>query len=146
MEIDAQEKLEKRLPAIGEDEFEEKMIVGGVELTPESSLKELKQARKLLGVGVTGSQQLLWQRLKKEVAENKLKTMVDISKSIQKEFERDKALHELTHLPKADWCGSCTATRSREENFETSRKRQDGSLVSMDFKFTGTRDEENAKF
>ena len=159
MEIDAQEKLEKRLPAIGEDEFEEKIIVGGVELTPESSLKELKQARKLLGVGVTGSKQLLWQRLKKEVAENKLKTMVDISKSIQKEFEQDpsgpkpvyeptpeeKALHELTHLPKADWCESCTATRSREDNFETSRKRQDGSLVSMDFNFTGTRDEENAK-
>ena len=155
----AQEKLEKRLPAIGEDEFEEKMIVGGVELTPESSLKELKQACKHLGIGVTGSKPLLWQRLKKEVAENKLKTMVDVSKSIQKEFERDpsgpkpvyeptpeeRALHELTHLPKADWCESCTATRSREDNFETSRKRQDGSLVSMDFKFTGTRDEENAK-
>ena len=159
MDIDAQEKLEKRLPAIGEDEFEEKMIVGGVELTPESSLKELKQACKHLGIGVTGSKPLLWQRLKKEVSENKLKTMVDISKSIQKEFERDpsgpkpvyeptpeeRALHELTHLPKADWCESCTATRSREDNFQTSRKRQDGSLVSMDFKFTGTRDEENAK-
>ena len=159
MEVDAQEKLEKRLPAIGEDEFEEKMIVGGVELTPESSLKDLKQACKQLGIGVTGSKQLLWQRLKKEVAENKYKTMVDISKSIQKEFERDpsgpkpvyeptpeeRALHELTHLPKADWCESCTATRSREDNFETSKKKYDGSLVSMDFKFTGTRDEENAK-
>ena len=159
MEVDAQEKLEKRLPAIGEDEFEEKMIVGGVELTPESSLKDLKQACKQLGIGVTGSKQLLWQRLKKEVTENKYKTMVDISKSIQKEFERDpsgpkpvyeptpeeRALHELTHLPKADWCESCTATRSREDNFETSKKKHDGSLVSMDFKFTGTRDEENAK-
>ena len=159
MEVDQQEKLEKRLPAIGEDEFEEKMIVGGVELTPESSLKALKQACKFLGVGVTGSKHVLWQRLKKEVAETKLKTMVDISKSIQKEFERDpsgprpayeptpeeRALHELTHLPKADWCESCTATRSREDNFETSKKKYDGSLVSMDFKFTGTRDEENAK-
>ena len=37
------------------------MIVGGVELTPESSLKKLKQARKLLGVRVAGSKQLLWQ-------------------------------------------------------------------------------------
>ena len=143
MEVDQQEKLEKRLPAIGEDEFEEKMIVGGVELTPESSLKALKQACKFLGVGVTGSKQLLWQRLKKEVAETKLKTLVDISKAIQKEFERDptaqrqpyepsaeeKALHELTHLPKADWCESCTATRSREDNFETSKKKYDGSLV-----------------
>ena len=71
MEVAAQEKLASRLPTIGEDEFEEKMIVGGVELTPESSLKELTQARKFLGVGVTGSKQLLWQRLKKEVAENK---------------------------------------------------------------------------
>ena len=59
MQVDAQEKLEKRLPAIGEDEFEEKMIVGGVELTPESSLKELKQACKHLGIGVTGSKPLL---------------------------------------------------------------------------------------
>ena len=117
MEVDAQEKLESRLPTSGEDEFEEKMIVGGVEITPESPLKELKQACRHLGIGVTGSKPLLWQRLKKEVAENKLKTMVDISKSIQKEFERDpngprpvneptpeeRALHELTHLPKADW-------------------------------------------
>ena len=147
------------MPTIGEDKFEEKMIVGGVEITPESSLKELKQACKHLGIGVTGSKPLLWQRLKKEVAKNKLKTMVDISKSIQKEFERDpngpkpvyeptpeeRALHMLTHLPKADCCESCTATRSREDNFETSKKKYDGSLVSMDFKFTGTRDEENAK-
>ena len=51
MEVDQQEKLEKRLPAIGKDEFEERMIVGGVELTPESSLKALKQACKFLGVG-----------------------------------------------------------------------------------------------
>ena len=77
MEVGAQKKLESRLPTIGEDEFEEKMIVGGVELTPESSLKELQQACKFLGVGVTGSKQLLWQRLKKEVAENK--QFVDIT-------------------------------------------------------------------
>ena len=84
MEVDQQEKLEKRLPAIGEDEFEEKMIVGGVELTPESSLKALKPACKFLGVGVTGSKQLLWQRLKKEVAETKLKTLVDIYQRLSK--------------------------------------------------------------
>ena len=71
----------------------------GVEITPESTLKTLKNACKLLGVGVTGNKQLLWQRLKKEVAENKLKTMVDILKSIQKDFERDpsgpKPVYEL---------------------------------------------------
>ena len=60
MEVDAQEKFESRLPTIGKDEFEEKMIVGGVEITPESLLKELKQACKHLGIGVTGSKPLLW--------------------------------------------------------------------------------------
>ena len=49
------------------------MIVGGVEITPESTLRTLKNACKLLGIGVTGNKQLLWQRLKKEVAENKLR-------------------------------------------------------------------------
>ena len=158
MEVDAQEKLESGLPTIGEDEFEEKMIVGGVEITPESSLKELRQACKHLGIGVTGSKPLLllWQRLKKEVAENKLKTFRRQFRKSLREIRMDRnrfmnrapeerALHELTHLPKADWCESCTATRSREDNFETSQKKHDGSLVSMDFKCTGTRDEENAK-
>ena len=92
-------------------------------------------------------------------AETKIKAAVEISKSIQKEFEREpkgdlrqydptpeeRAKHELTHLPKEPWCESCTATRSREDNFSVSEKKYDGSLVSMDFKFTGTRDEENAK-
>ena len=48
------------------------MIVGGVELTPESTVTALEQVCKLLGVGVAGSKQLIWQRLKKEAAENKL--------------------------------------------------------------------------
>ena len=159
IDIDTQEKLEKRLPAIGEDEFEEKMITGGIELTPESSLKELKQVWKLLGIGVIGNKYLLWQCLKKEIIQIKFKMIVDISKSIQKEFERDpngsksiyestpeeKALHELTHLPKADWSENYTAARSREINFETSRKRQDGSLVNIYFNFFIRRDEENIK-
>ena len=58
----------------------------------------------------------------------------------------ERAKHELTHLPKAPWCESCNSTRSREDNFEPSQEKCDElSLASMDFKFTGTRDEENAK-
>ena len=130
MEVDAQEKLEARLPTIGEDEFEEKMIIGGVELTPESSLKELKQACKLLGVGVT-SKQLLWRRLEKEVSENKLKTMVDISKSIQKEFERDpsgpKAVYEPTPGERALQTGVTVALLREAE--KTTLRRQRSSTM-----------------
>ena len=83
MEVDSQEKLESRLPTIGEDEFEEKMIVGGVELTSESSLKEVKPACKSFWNRSYWKQTVtMAKRLKKEVAENKLKTMVDISESI----------------------------------------------------------------
>ena len=102
---------------------------------------------------------MLWQRLKKEAASSKLKTMVEVSKAIEKEFEREPigdpepekpppeeiAKHELMHLPKANWCEACNATRARERNFDVSEKKHNGSLISMDFKFTGTRDEENAQ-
>ena len=90
---------------------------------------------------------------------NKLKEMVEISKGFEMEFSREpkgekqpqepteeeRRKHELTQLPKADWCTSCQATRSREDNFEVSEKTNEASLVTMDFKFTGTRDEENKK-
>ena len=63
----------------------------------------------------------------------------------QEPTEEERRKHELTQLPKADWCTSCQATRSREDNFEVSEKTNEASLVTMDFKFTGTRDEENKK-
>ena len=44
---EAQKMLEMVLPAIGENEYEEKMIVNGEEITPESTLKELKSVQVL---------------------------------------------------------------------------------------------------
>ncbi|CAE7208752.1 unnamed protein product [Symbiodinium microadriaticum] len=151
-------QVEEKLPSIGES-MEEKMNVGGIELTPESTLREMRKACEILRVGKTGSKAQVWKRMKEAVATSKLKELVEISKKIDEEFSRkpegekrpeppseeERKLHELTHLPKADWCESCTATRSREDNFEVSEKKHEASLVSMDFKFTGTRDEDNAK-
>eukprot|EP00439_Symbiodinium_sp_Y106_P035123 s8543_g4.t1 len=123
--------IEEKLPSLGE-RMEEAMVVAGVELTPYSTLKKL-------------------QRLKQAVSANKMKELVEISKGLEVEFSREpkgekrpeepteeeRRKHELTHLPKADWCESCQATRSREDNFEVSEKTNEASLVSMDFKFTG---------
>ena len=139
--------------------MEEAMVVAGVELTPDSTLKKLRTACEFLKVGKTGSKAQVWQRLKQAVAANKMKELVEISKGLELEFSREpkgekrreepteeeRRKHELTHVPKADWCESCQATRSREHNFEVSEKTNEASLVSMDFKFTGTRDEENTK-
>eukprot|EP00439_Symbiodinium_sp_Y106_P028668 s6022_g3.t1 len=151
-------KVEEKLPSIGES-MEEKINIGGIELTPESTLKEMRKACEILGVGKTGSKAQVWKRMKEAVATSKLKELVEISKTIDEEFSREpkgekrpeppseeeRRLHELTHMPKADWRESCTATRSREDNFEVSEKKHEASLVSMDFKFTGTRDAENPK-
>ena len=155
---DEVEEFEKKLPKIGEG-IEEKMTIDGVEVHEESPLKILKDAYRFLGVGVTGSKKVLWDRLKREVASSKLKATIEISKTLEKEFQRqpemkkdvkeptpeERARHMLTHLPKADWCEACTTTRGREDNFSISEKKSDSSTVSMDFKFTGTRDEDRGK-
>ena len=150
--------IEEKLPSLGE-RMEEAMVVAGVELTPDSTLKKLRTACEFLKIGKTGSKAQVWQRLKQAVSANKMKELVEISKGLEVEFSREpkgekrpedpteeeRRKHELTHLPKADWRESCQATRSREDNFEVSEKTNEASLVSMDFKFTGTRDEENTK-
>ena len=80
-------ELEKKLPSIG-DSMEEKMNVGGIELTPESTLKEMRKACEILGVGKTGSKAQVWKRMKEAVATSKLKELVEISKKIDEEFSR----------------------------------------------------------
>ena len=90
-------RVEEKLPKIGEKP-EEKMTVAGVELTPSSTVKELK-ACKFLGIGVTGSKAVIWQRLKKEAATSKLKETVEISKAIKREFQREPKGEKLPAPP-----------------------------------------------
>eukprot|EP00439_Symbiodinium_sp_Y106_P035288 s5452_g4.t1 len=122
--------IEEKLPSLGE-RMEEAMVVAGVELTPDSTLKKLRTACEFLKIGKTGSKAQVWQRLKQAVSANKMKELVEISKGLEVEFSREpkgekrpeeptdeeRRKHELPHLPKADWCESCQATRSREDNF-----------------------------
>ena len=93
-------------------------MIGHLKITPESSLKEMKEACKFLFLSKHGSKEILWKRLKKECAVGKMKVAVQISEDVRKEFEREPipeslpALpdqetiekHELTHLPRAPWC------------------------------------------
>eukprot|EP00439_Symbiodinium_sp_Y106_P071004 s3839_g12.t1 len=116
--------IEEKLPSLGE-RMEEAMVVAGVELTPDSTLKKLRTACEFLKIGKTGSKAQVWQRLKQAVSANKMKELVEISKGLEVEFSREpkgekrpeepteeeRRKHELTHLPKADWCESCQATR-----------------------------------
>ncbi|CAE7599013.1 unnamed protein product, partial [Symbiodinium necroappetens] len=51
------------------------------------------------------------------------------------------ALHELTHIPRMDWCESCQATRSREDSHSTKPPVREQPVVSMDFMFNRTGDD-----
>ena len=122
-------------------------MIAGEEITPHSTLKKMRTACEFLKIGKTGSKSQVWKRLKQAVSANKLKDLVEISKGLEMEFSREpkgekqpqepteeeRRKHELTQLPKADWCTSCQATRSREDNFDVSEKTNEASLVTMDF-------------
>eukprot|EP00439_Symbiodinium_sp_Y106_P029293 s8191_g3.t1 len=67
--------IEEKLPSLGE-RMEEAMVVAGVELTPDSTLKKLRTACECLKIGKTGSKAQVWQRLKQAVSANKMKELV----------------------------------------------------------------------
>ena len=52
------------------------------------------------------------------------------------------ALHEVTHLPRADWCEACVATRSREGNYDEVGPRREYPVIHLDYMFTKTEGED----
>ena len=57
--------------------MEEKMNIGGEEITPESTLKQMRKACEFLKIGKTGSRAQVWQRLQQAVATSKLKETIE---------------------------------------------------------------------
>ena len=49
-------------------------------------------------------------------------------------------IHETTPIPKAPWCESCIASRSREDNYDDSESHREFPVVSMGYMFTATQD------
>ncbi|CAE7220909.1 unnamed protein product [Symbiodinium sp. CCMP2592] len=139
---------------LGDDE--EALVVNGTRLTEISPLRELRLGCRFLGISKNGSKSAVWQRLKKEVAHSKLQLEVAASEAVRAEFSRDPivqalpvppspelvALHEVTHLPRADWCEACIAARSREDNFEAAGPKREFPVISLDFMFVKTDGEE----
>ena len=124
-------------------------------LTPESTLREMRKACEFLGVPRSGGKAVVWARLKREISLNKLKVAVQASDAVTEAFAHDAhpqalpvrpdpatvALHELTHIPRMDWCESCQATRSREDSHSTKPPVREQPVVSMDFMFNRTGDD-----
>ena len=101
-----------------------------------------------------GQKATVWNRLKREVALAKLKVAVEASEIVKADYAREPLvdalperpsgelvlIHETTPIPKAPWCESCIASRSREDNYDDSESRREFPVVSMDYMFTATQD------
>ena len=127
------------------------LVINGVELTEESTLKLLRNACKFLRVSPHGSNAGLWGRLQSEVADSQIKASVQASDAVLEAYRREPAvektheppdaeaiaLHEVTHCPRMPWCSACTAMQSREDNHVPSTPKE-GGVIHLDFMFTKT--------
>ena len=127
------------------------LVINGVELTEESTLKLLRNACKFLRVSPHGSKAVLWGRLQSEIADSQIKASVQASDAVLEAYRREPhvektheqpdaetiAMHEVTHCPRMPWCSACTAMRSREDNHGSSTPKE-GGVIHLDFMFTKT--------
>ncbi|CAE7361129.1 unnamed protein product, partial [Symbiodinium sp. CCMP2456] len=126
--------------------------VGDKEFRETSSLRDLRWACRYLRLPQSGAKSLLWTRLQKEIALSKLKAAVEASDAVLAEYTPDVnhgplpqrpdaqtvMLHELTHLPRADWCESCQAALSREDAHPEVEPKREIPVISVDWMFNRT--------
>ena len=160
MEVDVEDAERPMIgpaPVEVDAEDQEAIQVNGVVLSELSSLRELRVACRFLGLSKNGAKAAVWQRLKREVAMARLKSGVQASEAVQKQFEREPLtealpkppddpalieLHEITHMPRAPWCEACVASRSREDNYSDTQPKREFPLISIDYMFTKTEGDE----
>ena len=129
-------------------EFKE-IIYGENVLTAESPLRVMRRVCQFYGLPKTGSKKECWERLTRFLANAELDAALEVAKKCQDDLVRhgeaiplpkdvspqEKEQHELTHLPKAPWCESCTATKSREDTHKRADLKDidDRVMVHIDF-------------
>ena len=127
------------------------VMVNGLKLTTASSRKVMKDACEFLGTPLSGSKAVVFRRLQVAVRETAAKAALDAACNEKRAMERrpqqaevplaptdeEKQRHLLTHLPFADWCEHCQATRSKD-NERHERREQVCPTVALDYMTTNT--------
>ena len=146
----------KELP--GKVSDPEQLDVDGVILTPSSTLKELRAACLVLGIGKSGGRATVFSRIASHQRKMKLSERVEIAKELESDRSRQPVLvpdvpqptaeqvaeHSATHLPYAPWCAFCVAHKARDAKHSKSTSVKGVPLVAMDFSFT-SREKDEAK-
>ena len=146
MDVDRQAALEaervddaSKLP----DELE----VLGVVVKPTDTLKVLREACTLAGLGKSGGKETVYRRLHNFVIRYDIQQRLSAQPSEPKPNEvvpptepsaEERRLHELTHLPFKNWCRFCQEHKSRSDMHKPTDVTQHGiPTISYDFAFTG---------
>ena len=108
---------------------EDKVVVGEMELTRYSMIRDLRRACRYLGVSQAGSKEKLLKRL---VEINKIALRRQALEVAQRQYEgevvqaevvqpaarlptaHERKIHEATHLPYRQWYGHCVAAKSKD--------------------------------
>ena len=128
---------------ITEVQFGENKVVG------DSPLRLIRKACQFYGLAQSGSKATCWNRLTLFLANAELDAALEVAKRYQDDMvrqgnpvpmpkevsEEEKQKHELTHLPRADWCEACTATKSKEDPHKSLHLKEDGDRVAVHIDF-----------
>ena len=105
----------------------DEIVINEIVLKPTSSVQDLHAAAKFLGVSQAGSKSRMFERIcschilalrrrSLELAEQAyVQEAVPPRASTRQPSERERRLHEITHLPFRQWCPFCVAGKSRAD-------------------------------
>ena len=114
-------------PALEEVKTSDKIVVGEVEITVNSSIEKLRRAARYLKVSSSGSKQKIFQKIRDayvtglrmqalEAARQEYEAMDPkprFQNAPKQPSAMERKLHEVTHLPFRAWCGFCVQSKSR---------------------------------
>eukprot|EP00435_Cladocopium_sp_Y103_P067009 s658_g29.t1 len=108
-------------------------------ITAAASLRVMRRGCQFYGLPKSGSKSQCWERLTRFLANAEMDAALEVAQRYQEDLvrsgdpiprprnvdQKERELHELTRLPKADWSEARTATKSREDAHKSSALKGD---------------------
>ena len=145
-----QSKQPSPAPVLLPGNSDEHVNVDGIRLGPDSSARELRAGCQRLGLGMSGSKTVLYNRLLSHSKKRALEDAIALENAARPHEHQPRpepqpeqptpaqiAEHELTHVPFKKWCEFCTSSRSRRDAHRQDDERHDTEggdpIICFDF-------------